>query len=80
MILKKYLCEGDQNSTSPCGKRAKERVKFYKSENGGQNSTWLKNKSIFYTRPLKVGVKILHRLEGGGGGGQKGRAYALSQT
>ena len=29
MILeKKYLCEGDQNSTSPCGKKAKERVKI----------------------------------------------------
>ena len=26
MILKKYLWEGDQNSTTPCGKRAKERV------------------------------------------------------
>ena len=28
MILKKYLWAGDQNSTSPCGKRAKERVKI----------------------------------------------------
>ena len=45
LILKKNLFEGDQNFTSPCRKRAKERVKilmichkiykFYKSENGG---------------------------------------------
>ena len=61
LILKKYLFEGDQNFTSPCGKRVKilmichKIYKFFKSENGGQNSTcW------------KIGVKILQFLKKGG--------------
>ena len=63
-------------------------VKILKiDENGGQNSTWLKNRgqncamlekgSQYSTLPLKVGVKILHRFKKGG---QKGRAYPLPQT
>ena len=52
--------------------------KFHMAEKQGSKfyNAW-KRGSICYIWPLKVGVKILHKLKKGG---QKGRAYPLPQT
>ena len=84
MILKKILARRRSKLYLSLRKKGKKILKVWK---WGQNSTWPKNwgqnctmlekgggggVSIFYTRPLKVGVKILHRFKKGG---QKGGAY-----